>query len=146
MAHLINPVGIENAQVRAALANALLGDRADGALGLELVHTVGLRLAVGDTLADGAFAATAANADAVDNEALLGLVAKATSLVGARGARSTVNNRQLAATEMRIRTPETERDPGACNGPVLPAADAKQEAEDVRLLLPVELLEVFVGT
>ena len=41
-------------------------------------------------------AVTTADADAVDNVALLGLVAKTTSLVRARGARSTVDDVQLA--------------------------------------------------
>lgn len=51
---------------------------------------------VGGTLGDGLLAATAADTDAVDNVALLGLVTQAAGLVGARGARSAVNDVQLA--------------------------------------------------
>ena len=47
------------------------------------------------TLGDGLLAVTTADADAVDNVALLGLVAETTSLVGARGTRGTVDNVQL---------------------------------------------------
>jgi len=85
---------------------------------------VRLGLAVGLTLDDRALAATAADAHTVDDVALLGLVAEATSLVGAAGARGAVDSRELAK---------------------LPAANTENEAEDVRLLLLVELLEVLVG-
>jgi hypothetical protein len=49
----------------------------------------------GGTLRDGLLAATAADADAVDNVALLGLVAEAAGLVEARGAGSAVDDVQL---------------------------------------------------
>ena len=48
------------------------------------------------TLGDVLLAVTAADADAVDNVALLSLVAKTASLVGARRAGGTVNDVQLA--------------------------------------------------
>lgn len=50
---------------------------------------------VGGTLRSGLLAATAADADAVDNVALLGLVSEAAGLVGARGARGAVADVQL---------------------------------------------------
>lgn len=51
---------------------------------------------IGGTLGHWALAASTAHADAVDNVALLGLVAQAASLVGARGARGTVDDIQLS--------------------------------------------------
>ena len=50
---------------------------------------------VGGTLGSGPLTATASHTDTVDNIALLGLVAETTSLVGARGAGSTVDSVQL---------------------------------------------------
>lgn len=95
------------------------------ALVLQRVHTMGLGLAVGLTLDDGALAATTLHAHAVDNVALLGLVAETTSLISTSGTRSAVNGRQLAE---------------------LPAANAQKEAQDIALLLLVQLFKILVGT
>jgi hypothetical protein len=51
---------------------------------------------VSGTLRDRALAATAADTGTVDNVTLLGLVTETTGLVGARGARGTVDGVQLA--------------------------------------------------
>ena len=65
-------------------------------------HTTGRRsrservLTIGGTLGDRALAATTADTHAVDDIALLGLVAEAASLVGAAGPRGTVDDVQLA--------------------------------------------------
>lgn len=53
------------------------------------------RRTVGGTLGHRPLAATAADADTVDDIALLGLVTEAASLVGARGARGAVDDVQL---------------------------------------------------
>ena len=50
---------------------------------------------VGGALGGGPLAASTANADAVDQVALLGLVSEAACLVGARGARGAVADIQL---------------------------------------------------
>lgn len=50
---------------------------------------------IGGTLRDRALATTTADANAVDDIALLGLVSEAAGLVGARRARGAVNNIQL---------------------------------------------------
>jgi hypothetical protein len=50
---------------------------------------------IGGTLRDRALATTTADANAVDDIALLGLVSKTAGLVRARGARGAVNNVQL---------------------------------------------------
>lgn len=55
---------------------------------------------VGGTLGDGALAATAADADAVDDIALLGLVSEAASLVGTRRAGGAVDDVQLAKLQI----------------------------------------------
>lgn len=75
-------------------------------------------------LVHGALAAAAAHAHAVHHEALLGLVAHAAGLVGARGPGDAHDARQLA---------------------VLPAPHAQQEAEHVALLLLPQLLHVLRG-
>lgn len=93
---LVDPVGVQDTQVGAAAANTLLSSSTQGTLVLELVDTLVGGLAVGGTLGDGALAATAADTDTVDDVALLGLVTETTSLVGAGGARSTVDGVKLA--------------------------------------------------
>ena len=93
---LVDPVGVQDAQVGATTANTLLSSGTKGTLVLELVDTLVGGLAVGGTLGGRALATTAADTDAVDNVTLLGLVTETASLVGTRGARSTVNGVQLA--------------------------------------------------
>lgn len=122
---LVDPVRVQDAQVRATAPNALLGNALQVTSRLELVHTMAGRLSTDLALGDLALAATTADTDAVDDEALLGLVAEAAGLVGAGGAAGAVDNVQLAE---------------------LPAADAEDETKDVRLLLLVELFNVLIGT
>lgn len=115
---LVDPVGVEDAEVGAAAADTLLGGGLEGALVLELVHTLigglaclyvlatelasiansvgGEKRTIGGTLRDGLLAATATDTDAVDDIALLGLVAEAAGLVGAAGSRGPVDDVQLA--------------------------------------------------
>lgn len=114
---LVDPVGVQDTQVGAATANTLLSGSTESALVLELVdtHVGGLACSrtqispsptaifsktenvhtVGGTLRSGSLTTTASHTDTVDNIALLGLVAETTSLVGARGAGSTVDSVQL---------------------------------------------------
>lgn len=93
---LVDPVGVQDAQVSSAAANTLLSGGLESTLVLELVDTVVGGLAVSGTLGDRAFAATAADTGTVDNVTLLGLVTETTGLVGARRARGTVDGVQLA--------------------------------------------------
>jgi hypothetical protein len=60
-----------------------------------------------DVLGRGPLAATAADADAVDNVALLGLVSEAASLIRARGAAGAVNDLQLAKLLMHSQQSST---------------------------------------
>lgn len=122
---LVDPVAVQDTQAGEAATNALLSNSLQVAGGLELVDSLRGGLGHDLTLADLAFATTTANTDAVDDEALLGLVAQTASLVGAGGARSTVDNLELT---------------------VLPAANTEQETQNVRLLLLVQFLQVLVGT
>lgn len=111
---LVDPVGVQDAQVGATAADTLLSGGLEGTLVLELVDTLVGGLAcfavstatlstcalllrtVGGTLGGRALAATAADAGTVDNVALLGLVAQTASLVGTAGARGAVDDVQLA--------------------------------------------------
>lgn len=122
---LVDPVAVEDPQVAADTADALLGDRAQVALGLDLVDTVVGGLAVDNALVVLALAVAAAHANPVDDVALLGLVAQAAGLVRAGRPGGPVDHGQV---------------------PELPDADALQEAQDVALLLLPQLLEVLVGS
>lgn len=122
---LVHPVRVEHTQVGSLATNTLLGENAERAVGLKVVHTLVDGLAVRSTLRSMLLAVATAHANTVDHVALLGLVTHTASLVGARRARGAVDDVQLA---------------------VLPAAHTQEEAEDVALLLLVELLEVLVGT
>lgn len=122
---LIDPVGVQDTEVRAATANTLLSNRLEVTGGLQLVHTMASGLSADLTLGNLALTATTAHTDAVDDVALLGLVAETASLVGAGRTAGTVDDVKLT---------------------VLPAADTEDETEDIRLLLLVQLLNVLVGT
>ena len=130
-------------------------------------------LTVGGTLGDRALATTTAHAHAVDDKALLGFVAQTARLVRAAGARGAVDDVQLAklyeSTLSKCSTSTIKTQTALAednhlsrhNAPpvsyaarsgysgfdmaYLPAANAKQEAHDIALLLLLELLEVLVG-
>lgn len=93
---LVDPVRVKDTKVTASLANTLLCNTLETSLRLQVVDTLTDGLAVGGTLGDVFLAVTPADTDTVDNVALLGLVAETTSLVGARGTGSTVDDIQLA--------------------------------------------------
>ena len=69
----MGPTHIQHAQATASSGDTLLGRRAQRALELEVVDTLADGLAEGGTLGDGLLAVAAADADAVDDVALLGL-------------------------------------------------------------------------
>ena len=118
---LVDPVGVQDAEVGAAATDTLLSGGLEGALVLELVDTlVGgltccaekrigqlsffshlssemlLKLTIGSTLGGRTLATTTADTDAVDNVTLLGLVAETAGLVETRRARSAVDDIQLS--------------------------------------------------
>ena len=92
---MVDPVRVQDTKVAAPLADTLLGDTLETTLGLEVVDTLADGLAVGRALGDVFLAVTPADTDTVDDIALLGLVAKTASLVGARWARCAVDDVQL---------------------------------------------------
>jgi hypothetical protein len=104
---LVDPVRVEDAEVSGAATDTLLSSGLERALVLELVHTLVGRLAIGGTLGDGPLATTTADADAIDNVALLGLVSQTTSLVGAGRTGGAVNNVKLAELLMHSQQSST---------------------------------------
>mmetsp|Transcript_26715 Transcript_26715/g.44807 ORF Transcript_26715/g.44807 Transcript_26715/m.44807 type:complete len:227 (+) Transcript_26715:427-1107(+) len=122
---VVHPVRVQHAQVAATASHTLLSHALEVAGELELGDTLVAGLTVHDTLADGPLAATTADAHAVHDVPLLGLVSQATGLVGAAGLVHAVDAREL-----------TE----------LPAAHAQKEAEHIALLLLPQLLDVLVSS
>jgi hypothetical protein len=122
---LSNPVGVQNSEVTANASSAFFGNSAVRSLVLQAVDTMGLGLAVSNTLRNGSLSATTTNADTVDNVSLLGLVAQSSSLVGAGGVAGTVDGGELS---------------------VFPASHSQQKSEGIRLFLLPKFLQVFVGT
>ena len=123
--YLVHPVRVEDPEAAALAPNALLGDVPEVAGSLEAGDTLAGGLTVDDTLVHRLLPATAAHADAVDDVALLGLVAHAAGLVRAGRLGAASDGGQLA---------------------VLPAAHAQEEAEHIALLLAPQLLDVLVGS
>jgi hypothetical protein len=122
---LTNPVAVENTEVATGTANLALSLDTEGSLVLELTDSLGGGLSV-DNVGHGlSLASSTANLHSVDDEALLSLISKTASLLGAGGARAAVHSGQLA---------------------VLPSADAQQEAHGIGLLLLPQLLKVLVGS
>ena len=121
---LVDPVGVQDPQVSASPSNTLFSLAPQTPLGLDLVHTMTDGLAVGSTLVCVLFAVTTADSDAVDNVALLSFVTEAAGLIRARRAGGTVNHVELT---------------------VLPASNAEEEAEDIRLFFLVEFTDILVG-
>ena len=112
---LVDPVGVQDAQVGATATDTLLSGGLEGTLVLELVdtlvgglacarklefalffHVLVVWLTVGGTLGGRALATTTADTGAVDNVSLLGLVTQTASLVGTAGAGGAVDDVQLA--------------------------------------------------
>ena len=74
---LTNPVGVEDTEVGALAANTLFGDGLVGTLSLDLLDSTGVAgLSVDATFGNVSLAAASADADAVDDVALLGLEAE----------------------------------------------------------------------
>lgn len=99
-----NPVGVQNSEVTANASSAFFGNSAVRSLVLQAVDTMGLGLAVSNTLRNGSLSATTANADTVDNVSLLGLVAQSSSLVGASGVAGTVDGGELSDNRFNNRS------------------------------------------
>jgi hypothetical protein len=148
---LVDPVTVQDSQISTLSSDSLLSSASQASLVLEMVDTVVNRLSVGGSLGYVLLAVTTTNSNSVDDESLLrsvrvkshsrqisqcssnqnnplshnAPVSQSTSLVGAGRSRSTVNHLQLS---------------------VLPASYSKQESEQIRLLLGLKGLQVFVCT
>jgi hypothetical protein len=165
---LVDPVGVEDAQAAEAAPRALLGEDLQVARRFELRHPLVHRLAVHDTLGHRLLAAAAADADAVHDVALLGLVAAGeTGGVDGRlfvrfpgpetrlgrparpprrrGTPPTPPSSLFLSPEapslVRAGRPREAHDARLLA--VLPAPHAQQEAHDVRLLALPQLLDVL---
>merc|ERR1719159_965211 len=121
---LRDPVGVQHPEAAALAPDPLLRDAAEVPRRLDLVDAAVLGLPVDDALGHALLAAATLHADAVDDVALLRLVAELARLVGPGGPGRAVDGGQLA---------------------VLPRAHAREEAHDVGLLLAPELLEILVS-
>lgn len=102
-----------------------LGNRLKIAVWLQVIDTMALGFTVGTTFVYGILATTTTYADAVDDEALFGLEAETTCLVGTRWTWRTMQLGKLT---------------------ILPDTDAEQVAHHVALLLAVQLLNVAIGS
>ena len=108
---LTNPVRVENTHVGALATNTLFSEVLEGTAGLDLLDATGaLGLTADHTLGGRSFTSTSADADAVDNVTLLGLVAELSCLIGARRSAGSVNVRELT---------------------VLPGSDSEDESADI---------------
>ena len=92
---LVDPIGVQDAKVTTSASDTFFSNRTKTTLELEVVDTLADGFAVRSTLRDGLLAVATAYANAVDDIALLGLVAQTTGLVEARGTRGAVDNVQL---------------------------------------------------
>jgi len=120
---LVDPVRVQDSEVTTTPADALFRNTPQSSLGFEVVHTLMDGFTIGGTLRYMLLAVTPADPDTVDNVSLLGFISQPAGLVWARWARSPVDNLQLT---------------------ILPASDAKEESEDIRLFLFVEFADVLV--
>ena len=108
---MTNPVGVENTQVGALATDTLLSEGLERTGGLDLIDATRVfGLTADHTLGGRSFTTTSADADAVDNVALLGLVSELSSLVGARGSAGSVNVGELT---------------------VLPSSDSEDKSADI---------------
>ena len=138
---LVDPVRVQDTKVAATLADTLLSHTLKATLWLEVVDTLADGLAVGRTLGDVFLAVAPADTDAVDDIALLGLVAKTTSLVGARWTRCAVDDVQLTVLPAPV---GSFRISSRRKKALQHAPNTEEEPEDIRLLLFVQLANVLV--
>ena len=121
---LAHPVGVKHAHVAALAGNALFSDRLVSTGSLELADGTGVSgLTIDTTLGSILLTSTSADANAIDDITLLGLVSNTPCFLRARGACAVVNDGKLA---------------------VFPGADSHDESADIALLLSPEFFEVFV--
>ncbi len=119
-----HPVGVKQSQVSALSPDALLCHCAKRSLGGHGVDTLMDGLPVDNALGEHLLAASTADTDSPDREALLCFVAELAGLVRARGASALMHGGELS---------------------VLPGAHAEDKAHDIRLLPLPDFFEVLVS-
>jgi len=122
---LSDGVGVEDAEVHATSTSAHLSDGAEVVGAGHAQDPLVAGLAPHDSTVGGTTTATTADAHAVHDVTLLGLVAEHASLVGTGRASSAVNDRQVTK---------------------LPATDASEETHHIALLLLPQLTDETVCT
>ena len=123
---LTNPVRVEDAEVGALASNTLLSNGLVSAGGLDLGDSARVSgLTVDATLGGVSLAATSADADTVNDVALLGLEANTAGLLGTRGSLALVDDGKLT---------------------VFPSAHTHDKADDFTLLLSPQLFKVLVSS
>lgn len=114
-----------HSEVTTSSGDSLLGSALQSSLVLQVVDTLSNGFTVSSTLWRRLLSVSSSNSNSVDEVTLLGLVTQSSSLVRSRRSGSSVDNGELS---------------------VLPASDSRDELENVRLLLGVELTQVLVGS
>lgn len=121
---LSNPIAVQYSETSQSSANSFLGLWPEVSGGLELINTNRGWLSSDDSLGDRSLSSTSSDSNSVDDVALFGLEAEFASFVGSGWLVDSVDDWQL---------------------PVLPGPDTENEVHQVRLFLPPELFEIFVG-
>lgn len=122
---LVDPVRVQDTQVWSSSADSLLSGDSQRSLVLQLLNTLVGWLTVSSTLWNRSLSTTSSDSDTEDDETLLGLVTQSSGLVWSGRSGSSVDDVLLS---------------------VLPTSDSQQESGDIRLLLLLQLFQVFVGT
>lgn len=89
---LVDPVRVQDPEIRALGTNSLFGHRLGGSLGFELTNTLVDRLSICGTLGRHSLSVSTADTDPVNDKALFGLVPESSGLVGAGGTGGPVND------------------------------------------------------
>ena len=122
---LVDPVGVEDAEVGVLAAGLLLGDGLEVALELEVVDTLVLGLTEDHTTVILTLASSTTNTGTDNDVSLFGLVSETVSLIG--------TGRTVACQNVWALT-------------VFPSTHTEQESESIRLLVAVNLFHIFVST
>lgn len=168
---LVDPVRVEDTEVGANTASALLGNTAQVADELELVDTLVLGLAIDNTLVVRSLAATSADSHAVDNVTLLkhptcsdrigikkkngsyllGLVAELVSLIRTSRTSDSLNLLGLTVLPSSDHTMTSQYDKTSITRMIVSEKNfhlphTKEKAHNIALLLSPQLLKVLVGS
>ena len=122
---LVDPIRVQDTEATASLSNTFFSNVSQVSGKLQMLDTLVLGLTHGLTNVDGSLSASSADSHTIDDVSLLGFVSKFSGLVRTSGSVDSNHSRLLS---------------------VLPASNSGDETNNVRLLLLVDLFQVFVGT